>query len=160
LIADVGRVHGADLELPLSRHDLGVDPRDPQAGLEAQVEVGLDDLTAEDLVRTDAAVVAALRCREAAVGESERARALEERVLLLDPEPRVEGPVLLRSFRAGPARVRRVRLAVHEHDLAQNELVLAAADRIRANEHGLEDAVGPVARRLLRAGAIETTDRG
>ena len=33
--------------------------------------MGLDDVTAEDLVGADAAVVAALRCREAADGEAE-----------------------------------------------------------------------------------------
>ena len=39
-----------------------------QAGVEAGVEVGLDDVAAEDLVGADAAVVGALRGREAARG--------------------------------------------------------------------------------------------
>jgi hypothetical protein len=49
----------------------------------------LDDRAAADLVGADAAVVAALRGRIAAVGEAQRARALEKRVLLLDAEQRL-----------------------------------------------------------------------
>ena len=48
-----------------------------------------DDRPAADLVGADAAVVAALRGWIAAVGEAQRARALEERVLLLDAEQRL-----------------------------------------------------------------------
>jgi hypothetical protein len=48
-----------------------------------------DHRAAADLVGADAAVVAALRGRIAAVGEAQRARTLEERVLLLDAEQRL-----------------------------------------------------------------------
>ena len=69
-------------------------------------------VAAEDLVGADAAVVAALRGREAAVGEAERARALEERVLLLDAEQRLLVGVLLGDLAqrgAGVGLVRRRR---------------------------------------------------
>src|SRR5439155_15984647 len=46
-----------------------------------------------------------------------------------------------------------------QHDLAEHELVVATADRIRALEHRLKDAVGPIAGRLLRARPVEGPDR-
>jgi hypothetical protein len=52
-----------------------------------------------------------------------------------------------------------VRLAVDEHDLAEDELVIAPADGVRAHEHGLQDAVGLVTGGLLRARAVEGPDR-
>src|SRR5690606_30764080 len=49
VVADLDDAGGADLELPLTHHHLGVDAGDLQAGLEAGVEVGLDDVAAVDL---------------------------------------------------------------------------------------------------------------
>ena len=104
--------------------------------------MGLDDVAAEDLVGADAAVVDALRGGEAAAGEAERAAVLEERVLLLDAEPRLLVGVLLGDHRAAGAGVGRVRRHVDEEHLAHDEDVVAAADRVRAREDGLEHAVG------------------
>ena len=61
LVGDVERRQRPDLELPLAGHHLGVDARDAEPGLEARVEVRLDDVAAEHLVGADAAVVEALR---------------------------------------------------------------------------------------------------
>jgi hypothetical protein len=159
LISDLRCVHRTDLELPLPGHDLGVDARDLETRLEAHVEVLLHHGTAEHLVRTDPAVVATLRGREPLLREAERARALEERVLLLDAEPRVEAAELLRHLDVRAAGVGRVGLAVDEHDLAEDELVVPATDRVRDDIHGLEDAVRLVARRLLGARSVEAPDR-
>src|SRR3546814_19538797 len=71
--------------------------------------MGLDDVAAVDLVVADAAVVAALRCREAAEGEAVRTAVLEERVLLPAAEERLHVRVLLGGPAAGPARVRGAR---------------------------------------------------
>lgn len=60
VVGDLQRGDRADLELPLAGHDLGVDAGDRETGLEAVLQVGLDDLAAEDLVGADTAVVAAL----------------------------------------------------------------------------------------------------
>ena len=60
--------------------------------LEAGHRVILDDVATPDLVRADAAVVTALRRREAAHRPAVRAAVLEERVLLLEAE---QGLVLL-----------------------------------------------------------------
>ena len=96
LVGDVERAERADLELPLAGHHLGVDARDREAGVEARVEVRLDDVAAVHLVGADAAVVEALRRGEAAaVGEAVRTAVLEERVLLLDAEQRLVARVLL-----------------------------------------------------------------
>ena len=95
LVGDVERAQRADLELPLAGHHLGVDARDAEAGVEARLEVRLDDVTAEHLVGADAAVVEALRRGEAVRREAERAAVLEERVLLLDAEQRLLVGVLL-----------------------------------------------------------------
>ena len=62
-------------------------------------------VAAEDLVGADAAVVAALRGREAAVREAERAAVLEERVLLLDAEQRLVLRRTSRRLGAAAARV-------------------------------------------------------
>ena len=86
LVGDLDRAERADLELPLADHHLGVEAAVGEPGGEAVVEVLLDDLAPEDLVRADTAVVAALWCREAADREAVRAPVLHERVLLLDAE--------------------------------------------------------------------------
>ncbi len=64
----------------------------------------LDDVAAVDLIGADAAVVEALRRREAAGREAERVGLLEERVLLLDAEQRLLGRELL-GHRAQQRRV-------------------------------------------------------
>ena len=69
LVGHVERAERADLELPLAGHDLGVDAGDAEAGVEARLEVRLDDVAAEDLVGADAAVVEALRGGEAVGGK-------------------------------------------------------------------------------------------
>ena len=50
-------------------------------------------------------------------------------------------------------------LAVDEEDLAHHQLVVAAADRVGADEDRLEHAVRAVARGLLGAGAVEAPVR-
>ena len=131
LVRDVERAQRADLELPLAGHDLGVDAGDADAGLDAGVHVRLDDLTAEDLVGADAAVVEALRGGVAAEREAERATVLEEVVLLLDAEQRLLVCELLRDRHELGAVVGDVRRHVDVEHLAHDELVVAAADRVR-----------------------------
>lgn len=122
---------------------------------EAAVEVQLDDLATEDLLGADAAVVAALRGREAALGEAERARALEEGVLLLDAEDRLLSGELLGDRAQQGAGVRDVRRAVDLVDLAQDEDVVAATDRVREGRDRLKNAVRRVTLGLVGGRAVE-----
>ncbi len=131
-----------------------------EAGLDAGGGVGLDDVTAPDLVGADAAVVRTLRAGEAALGPAERVAVLEERVLLLDAEHRLLVGVLLGRRRARGAGVGGVRGHVGEQHLAHDEDVVAAADRVRADEHRAEHAVGLLARGLVGARAVEAPDAG
>jgi hypothetical protein len=58
----------ADLEFPLSWHDLGVSSRDLYTSEQASLEVSLNDISAIDLAGTNTTVVWALRTGEAANG--------------------------------------------------------------------------------------------
>lgn len=118
----------------------------------------LDDLAAEDLVGADTAVVAALRGREAALGEAERALPVEEGVLLLDAEDGLLARELLGDRAQQGPGVRLVRGHVDVEDLAEHEDVVAAADRVRALEDRLQHAVGGMALGLAGAGAVEAPD--
>ena len=158
LVGDLERRQRADLELPLPDHHLGVEAAVGEPGLDAVVEVLLDDLAPEDLVRADAAVVAALRRGEAADREAVRAAVLHERVLLLDAEQRLVAGVLLRRLDEGGAGVRRVGLVVGAPHLAHHEDVVAAADRVGTVEHRLEHAVALVARGLVGARTVEAPE--
>ncbi len=89
---------------------------------------------AEDLVGPDAAVVATLGGRETGRREAEGPAALEERVLLLEAEQGLLGGELLGDApQLGPG-VGGVRGHVGEEHLAQHQDVVAAPDRVRADE--------------------------
>ncbi len=149
-----------DLELPLAGHHFGVDAGDAEAGLEARVEVRLDDVAAVHLVGADAAVVEALRRREAtAVREAVRAPVRKNVYSCSMPNSGSSLRVLLGDRCEQRARVGRVRRHVGEQHLAHDEHVVAAADRVRAREHGLQHAVRVAARSLVRARPVEAPDR-
>src|SRR6185436_2497488 len=86
VVGDSRAADRADLELPLSGHNLSVDAGNLQTGLEASVQVSLDHGASEDLVGANAAVVATLGRGETARGEAKGPGTVEERVLLLDTE--------------------------------------------------------------------------
>jgi hypothetical protein len=130
-----------------------------EAGLQAGVGVRLHHVTAVDLIGTDAAVVAALRGREAAEGEAVGAAVLEEGVLLLDAEDRLLIGVLGGDLGALAPGVGLVGLHRDVQHLGHHEDVVAPADRVRAGEHGLEHAVRLVARGLVGRRAVEAPDR-
>ncbi len=158
VVGDLQRRDRADLELPLARHDLGVDAGDGEARRQAVVQVLLDDVAAEDLVGAHTAVVTALRGGEAALGEAERTVPVEERVLLLDAEDGLLARELLGDRAQRGAGVGLVRSHVDVEDLAQDEDVVTAADRVRTREDRLEDPVGGVALGLVGARTVEAPD--
>ena len=78
-----------ELTAHLSWHDLRVGPSDLHAGVETGAVVGLHDVATVHLVSSHATVVGALGAGEPVLGPAEGMLVLvEERVLLLDTEPR------------------------------------------------------------------------
>lgn len=60
VVTHVDALDGANLELPLGGHDLGVGARDADASVETGLVVGLDDVALDDLAGAYTAVVGAL----------------------------------------------------------------------------------------------------
>merc|ERR1712046_527856 len=89
-----------NLVLPLSRHDLSIDTRDSDASVQASLVVRVSNWSPESTVETCSAVVRSLGSRETSLRETEWANSilLEESVLLLDSEPRLEAKILVESF--------------------------------------------------------------
>lgn len=88
VVTELDTLTRADLELPLRRHNLGVDARDLDTGVETGAVVGLDEVTGKDLAGTDTTVVGALGTGETVLGPAvDLAVVVEESVLLLETEP-------------------------------------------------------------------------
>jgi hypothetical protein len=139
-------VDWADLEFPLSGHDLGVGARDVDLGVQAGAVVSLDDVTAEDLAGTDTAVVGALGSREAVLGPAVRpAVDVEEGVLLLEAKPDVVLLVLAKHNGSIVAVVVLVGLSVGVIRLGHDEDVVAQPERVRVEGNGPEVDIGIVA---------------
>ncbi|KAJ8577026.1 hypothetical protein ON010_g2177 [Phytophthora cinnamomi] len=151
----------AHLVLPLAGHHLGVDAGDVDARVQRRAVVRVHDEAAEHRVRAGAAVVRALRAGEAALGPAVRRHAvlLEQRVLLLDAEPRLLALGRLHHAGRVGARVvgdgRQVRLQA----VAQHQDVLAAAERVLEDGHGTQQHLRVLAGRLARARAVEVPHR-
>ncbi|MBS1265778.1 MAG: hypothetical protein MAG471_01635 [Acidimicrobiaceae bacterium] len=161
LVADAHGVTGSDLELPLAEHHLGVGAGDLEAGVEAGLGVGLDNLATGYLDGANSAVVGALWGRVALDRPSQRAPLLEEGVLLFDTEDRLLVAVPLERLDARCTRVGGVgcHLAIRQADVAEHQHVVATADGVGTREHRPEDTVGVVARGLVGARAVEPPDR-
>ena len=118
--------------------------------------MGLDDVPAKHLTGPDAAVVRTLRSGEAvarpAVGP---ARAVEQGVLLLEPEPVLVVAVLVEQLRGVGPEVVLVRGAVRHPGLAHDEDVVAEAERVREQGRRSEVDVRVVAGSLAGGGAVE-----
>merc|ERR1719331_289226 len=163
LVAHLQGAHGADLVLPLPRHDLRVDPRDPEPGLDAGVEVGLREGTAVGRLGAHAAVVVALGGGVAHLGPAEDAPVLAHHgVLLLEAVEglvRDDAGVGLEEVGQGAAGVGGVRGAVGLQHLAHDQHVVPAADGVGVGRHGLQQAVRVLAHGLLGGGAVEGPHR-
>ena len=160
LVTDLRRRQRADLELPLAGHDLGVDAGDCEAGRDAGVEVGLDDRAAEDFVGADAAVVATLGGREAAVGEAEGAGAARRRCTPAPGRTSTRRPL---PCRRSPLQRARVLVGWGVMSMSRTSqrtsLLSPPRNRVRADVDRLEHAVRTLARRLVGRRAVETPDR-
>ena len=154
----VGGLLGAlaeNLELPLALRHFGVDAFVIDAGVEAEVEMLLDDLARDiaDVRIADARVIGALRGRIALVREAERTTVLVEEVLLLEAEP---GAGIVENGRACIGFVRGD--AIRHHDFAHDEHAVGAR-AVRENCDWLQYAIGAAALGLLRRRTVETPQR-
>jgi len=156
MITHVDALAGTDLELPLTGHDLGVDTRDGDTGVEAGLVVGLDDVTTKNLLGTDTAVVRTLRAGETALWPAENLTVdVEKGVLLLDTEPRVLVGVGFHDLLGFVTEVCLVGGAVGVVGLAENELVVALAEGVGKDGDGDQDDVGIVTGSLIGGGTVK-----
>lgn len=148
------------LELPLRRHHLRVRAADLHAGVQARPIVGLHHLAPVHTVRAHAAIVRSLRAGKAQLRPAQRMVVdVQQRVLLLDAEPRLLGGThLLGHLGALLALVRLGRCAVVLVRLAQDENVRCAAERITVDGDRMQVDVGVGADRLLGAAAVKVPD--
>ena len=147
------RALSEDLELPLALRYLGVDAFEVDPGLEAQVDVRIDDLACDvpDVLEADARVVLALRRWEPLAREAQRGAVPVEEVLLFEAEPRA-GIVRDRG-----AAVRWMRRPVGQKHLAHHEHA-AAPGGIGEESDRLQHAVRASAFGLLCRTAVEVPD--
>mmetsp|Transcript_4242 Transcript_4242/g.13644 ORF Transcript_4242/g.13644 Transcript_4242/m.13644 type:complete len:385 (-) Transcript_4242:10-1164(-) len=145
-----------NLVLPLARHHLGVGARDGDAGVEASLVVRLGDGAAKGAVGASAAVVRALRAREAALRPSERRDfvEVEERVLLLDPEPRHLFLATSEALHGGGSGVGGESLAGRRVGVGEDEDVVAGAEGVLEDGARLDDHLRVLARCLVARRAV------
>lgn len=166
VVAHLDALAGADLVLPLGRHDLGVDTRNVDAGVHAGLVVRLDNVAAVDLAGADAAVVRALGTGEAALGPAVwPAVRTQQRVFLLETEPEVLGGVSVHQLVGLVAVVELVGGAIGVPGLAQDQDVLAGAEGVGVDGDRADVDVGVVAGGLAGGRAVkvplgELVDRG
>ena len=136
-----------DLELPLGRHHLGVDPREVDSSIQAgtlhshQLDfqsrnlkthvVRLNEVTRKDLPRANATIIRPLRTGEPHLGPSvDLSVRVEQGVLLLEPEPRLLRRRLVHHLLAVRSVVGMVGRAVIVVAFAENEYVCAPSEGV------------------------------
>merc|ERR550517_2422075 len=134
IVPHVDAFGGADLVLPLSRHDLGVGARHSDPGVETCAVVSLHNVPAVDLVSPHPAVVGTLRPGEPVLGPAEWVLVLvQQSVLLLDTEPWVVVLGLLHHLLTGLPLVGVSWQLVVLVRLAQHQDVVAPPEGVRVD---------------------------
>jgi hypothetical protein len=88
LISHGNALARANLELPLRRHNFGIDAADPDASIKTGTIVGFDQIAGNDPSGTSTTVIRSLRARETTFGPAVRPIVdIEKGVLLLETEP-------------------------------------------------------------------------
>ena len=140
-----------NLKFPLAHSHFSVDAFVVDAGVEAEVEVLVDDGTTDvaHVLVANSAVVSTLRLGISAFRESEDVAVFFEEVFLLKSEPCV---FIVEDARAS---VGGMRIAVGKHNFTHDEdTVLTGSVRIKRD--WLEDAVGVASVSLLGGGSVKS----
>lgn len=146
----------ANLVLPLSGHDLGVDTGDVDTGVQAGLVVSLNDVTAVDLAGSDTAVVRTLRTRETALGPAVwPSVGAKEGVFLLKTEPEVLAGVCLHQLSSLVAVVELVGGAIGVPGLTEDKDVVSLAEGVREDSNGADIDIGVVAGGLAGGGTVK-----
>ncbi len=146
----------ADLKLPLARHHLGVQAVIGQSGFKAQLGMFFDDLTAEHLIGTDAAIIRPLRCREAMLRPAQRHAVGKQGIFLLEPGPRLmRCRARIQNGTELCAGVGLVNFAFGRKNLGHHQEIALAANGVGNKGHRLQNAVGIMAMRLPGRGTVK-----
>jgi len=144
------------LELPLSRHNLGIGTGDLYTSEQASLVVSLDNVSAVDLASANTTVVWALWTRVPtdwpAIGLVE---GVKEGVLLLKTEPWLVGLVGLHELSTLMAVVELVRGSIRIPALGNDQDVGSATERVGEDGHRPEVDIRVVAWSLASRAAIE-----
>jgi hypothetical protein len=152
----VNALAGADLEFPLSRHNLSISTRDENAGVQAGLVMSLDDISAEDLSRAHTTIVWTLRTWETIDWPAIRSVGhIKECVFLLKTEPRLMFLVCLHELGGLVAVVELVRGSIGIPTFGQDQDVWDTTKRIREDSNRPEIDIRVVAWSLSSRGAIE-----
>ena len=145
-----------DLELPLGGHDLRVGTGDLDTRVQACLEMGLDNISAEDLASAHTTVVRALGAGEPSNGPAVwPVIHIEKGVFLLEAEPGLLLLVGLGELVALVAVVVGVRGAISVPALTDHQDVRGQAERVGEDRHRAQVDVGVVARCLAGGGTVE-----
>ena len=147
---------GTNLELPLTGHDLGVDTRDIDAGIQAGLVVRFDNVSAIDPACPNTTVIRTLRTWETTFGPAVRPTVgTQEGVLLLETEPEVVFGVRVHQSLGLMTVVELVWASIRIPGLAKNENVVTATERVWVHGDGSHVDVRVVAWRLASRRAVE-----
>ena len=147
---------GANLVLPLGRHDLGVDTRDVDTGVQAGTVVSLDDITAVDLAGTDTTVVRTLGTGETATGPAVGPPiGTEESVLLLQTEPEALAGVSLHQTVGIMTVVELVGASIGIPGLTEDKDVVTLAEGVGVVSDGAKVDIGVVTGGLVGGGTVK-----
>jgi len=145
----------ANLELPLTGHDLRIDTSDLHASIQAGSVVGLNEGAAEDLIGANTAVIGTLRGRVASLRPAEGgAIECEKGVLLLKAEPGLLGLGLLHDNVGRMAGVGGQRGSVGFICVADDQDVITTTERVTENCASLQDDLAVVSGGLTSARTV------
>lgn len=178
VVTHLNTLAGADLELPLGGHDLGVGTGDLDASVQALhllesvqcyslwkcgfthgLVVSLDDISLDDLASTNTTVVRTLGSGETSGGPAEGAVVeVEESVLLLKTEPGLVSSVGLHQLGGLVSVVELVGGAIGHPALGEDQNVVVQAERIREDGDGAQVDIRVVAGSLASRGTVKVPD--